>query len=121
MAIHKDMALTPEKKKFLIGEVELEIENLNKAVREGGLPSGVLEAVKANRDSLQNILNKLFQKKGIVTPQETSSTISAIEKSKADRMQRDLKRNLNRILVFGGVLLVLWAGYKLYTKSKSSQ
>ena len=35
MALEKDMALTPEKKQLLVGQVELEIENINKAIREG--------------------------------------------------------------------------------------
>ncbi len=120
MAIEKNTALTPEKKSILIGQVELEIENLNKALRDGGLPFGVLEAVKSNRDSLQNMLNRLFEKKGVVTPQETSSTLNALEKSKADRLQSDMKRNVQRILIFGTVLVVLWVGYKMYTKSKTT-
>jgi len=121
MALEKDMALTPEKKQLLVGQVELEIENINKAIRDGGLTSGVLEAVKSNRDSLQKVLNKLFEKKGVITPQETNSTLFAIDKSKNERLQTDFKRNMKRVLLFGGLLLALGVGYTLFMRSKNRQ
>jgi len=121
MTIEKDKALTPDKKQILIGQVELEIENINKAIRQGGLPSGVLEAVKANRDSLQGVLNRLFEKKGVITPQETNKTIFSLDKSKNDRLQIDFQRNMKRVAIFVGLLLALVIGYTLYTKSKNRQ
>lgn len=121
MPIEKDKAITPEKKQLLVGQVELEIENINKAIRDGGLPSGVLEAVKANKLALQGVLNKLFEKRGVITPSETNSTIEAIENSKTARLQSDFKRNIKRIGVFVGLLVVLGIGYSLYMKSKNKQ
>lgn len=119
MPVEKDKAITPDKKNVLIGQVELEIENLNKAIREGGLSSGVLETVKTNREMLQGILNKLFEKRGVVTPQETNSALNSIENAKKSRLQSDFKRNLKRIAIFGSLALALYVGYKVYTKSKN--
>jgi hypothetical protein len=119
MPVEKDKALTPEKKNLLVGQIELEIENINKAIREGGLDTGVLEAVKANKIKLQNVLNRLFEKRGVITPQETNNALNAIEDAKKSRLQSDLKRNLKRIAVFGSLALALYVGYKVYTKSKN--
>lgn len=118
--IEKNTAVTPDKKKLLIGQVELEIENLNKALREGGLPAGVFESVKSNRDTLQKVLNQLFEKRGVIPPKQTNETLDAIEKAKASRMQQDLKRNLKRIAIYAALGVALWVGYKLYTKSKAN-
>lgn len=118
MPLEKDMILTPEKKNILIGEVQLEIDNINKAIRSGQVSSGVLEVVRANRDSLQGVLNKLFAKKGVITPQETSSALDAIDASKRARLQQDFQKGLKKVVVLVTVLLVLGVGYSLYKKSK---
>lgn len=118
MPLEKDMILTPEKKNILIGEVQLEIDNINKAIRSGQVSSGVLEVVRANRDSLQGVLNKLFAKKGVITPQETSSALDAIDASKRARLQQDFQKGLKKVVVLVTVLLALGVGYSLYKKSK---
>jgi len=63
----------------------------------------------------------LFEKKGVITPQETNSTLFAIDKSKNQRLQTDYKRNMKRVLLFGGLLLALGVGYTLFMRSKNRQ
>jgi hypothetical protein len=121
MPLEKDAILTPEKRNILIGEVELEIENINKSIQSGQLSSDVLALVRANKDSLQGVLNKLFQKKGVVTPQETNSTIEAIDASKRARLQQDFKKGLKKVVLLASVLIVLGIGYTYFIKSKRAQ
>ena len=118
MPVEKDKALTPEKKNLLIGQVQLEIDNINNALKSGGLGSGVMQVVKSNRDSLQGLLNKLFDKKGVITPEETTKTLDAIDKSKRDRLEKDFKVGIKKALIFFGVILVLGVGYSYYIKSR---
>jgi hypothetical protein len=66
------------------------------------------------------VLNKLFEKRGVVTPNQTNETLDAVEKAKAARLQKDLKRNLKRITIYAALGVALWVGYKLYTKSKTN-
>ncbi len=119
MAVEKDRALTPEKKNLLIGQVQLEIENINKAMRSGGLGSGVFEVVKTNRDSLQGVLNKLFEKKGVITPEETNKTIEAIDKSKKDRLEKEFNQGMKKALIFFGLIVAVGIGYTYYIKSRN--
>jgi hypothetical protein len=119
MPVEKDKALTPEKKDLLIGQVQLEIENINNSIRSGGLGSGVLEVVKTNRDSLQGVLNKLFEKKGVITPEETNKTIEAIDKSKKARLEKDFNQGIKRALIIFSLILVAGVGYSYYIKSKN--
>jgi hypothetical protein len=119
MPVEKDKAITPDKKQDLIDQVQKQIDDLNKAITQGGLGSGVLEAVKMNRDRLQKILNKLFEKRGVITPKETNSTIQAIENAKSAQLQTDFKKNMKRIGVFLGIAIALGVGYHFYMKSKN--
>lgn len=120
MPLEKDAILTPEKKNILIGEVQLEIENINKTIQSGQASSELLKIVRANKDSLQGVLNKLFEKRGVITPQETNATLSAIESSKKDRLQSDFKRGMKRIVILASALLVIGIGYTYFIKSKKA-
>ncbi len=121
MPIEKDMALTPEKKKELAKEVQLEINAINEAIRTGGATGAVLETVRQNRDKLQSLVNKILSKKGVVTPQETTDALDAIDKSKRERLAGGYSLTLRKVAIAATVLIVAaWAFYYV-KKVKSSQ
>jgi DNA-binding FrmR family transcriptional regulator len=121
MPLEKDAILTPEKKNILIGEVQLEIDNINKSIQSGQLSSDVVALIRANKDSLQGVLNKLFEKRGVITPQETNATLDAIDASKRARLQQDFKKGLKNVVILASVLIVLGIGYTYFIKSKRAQ
>lgn len=121
MPVEKDMALTPDKKKELAKELQLEINAINEAIRTGGATGAVLETVRQNREKLQGLVNKILSKKGVVTPQETNDALDAVEKSKRQRLASGYSLTLRKVAIAATVLIIAaWAFYYI-KKVKSSQ
>jgi hypothetical protein len=57
----------------------------------------------------------------VITPQETNSTLFALDKSKNERLQTDFNRNIKRVAVFAALLVALGVGYTLFMRSKNRQ
>lgn len=119
--ISKDMALTPDKREALVYQIQKEIEQINETLRKQGAPKAVLEAARRNKDSLQAIVNKILAKKGVITPDETNSTLDAISKSKKERLESDYSTTLKRVAVLGSLLIAAWVALHFIKKSKQGQ
>lgn len=112
MPVEKDKALTPEKKQELAKDIQLEIDEINKAIQQGGVTGAVLESVRQNRERLQGIVNKILTKRGVVTPQETNEALDAVEKSKRERLAGGYSLTLRKVAI--GVAVLIAAGWVYY-------
>jgi hypothetical protein len=101
----KGQTLTPEKKDSLVGLIKSELDNVKLSIDQGKYGDAALGVLKNNQTKLQNLINDLLAKKGVITPDETTSTIDTLAKSKKDRLQQDyvmgLKRGTFYLLAFG--------------------
>lgn len=109
MAIEKGQYFTPEKKQELINEVKSEINSLNNELKNNTLTEDGGNVVRSVRDELQKILNGLFEKKGVVTPQETDKILDVLDDSKRKRLQKDfysgMKKTTIYIIAFSAIII----------------
>lgn len=121
MPITQDMALTPDKKNELARELQLEIDAINQAIKNGGVAGGLLESARQNREKLQALVNKILSKKGVVTPQETNEALDAVEASKRKRLAGGYSLTLRKVAIAAAVIIVAGWAYYYIKKVKSSQ
>lgn len=116
--ITKGQALTPEKKSIIIQQIVNEISSINRAIKDKTLNEEVLRQIKENRDRLQELLNKLLKKVGVVTPSETDEILGKIDDSKKARLQKSYKKSLTT----GTIVLVTFialAGVLVYLSKRN--
>lgn len=116
--ITKGQALTPEKKSIIIQQILNEISAINRAIKDKSVDEEVLRRIKENRDRLQELLNKLLKKVGVITPSETDEILGKIEDSKKARLQKSYRKSLTT----GTIVLVTFialAGVLVYLSKRN--
>jgi len=119
MAVEKGQILTPDKKQKLIDEVTAEIKFLDETTRSSNFGKAVMDSARRNKEVLQGVLNKLFDKKGVITPQETDDVLSSIENSKKQRLEGDYTKGLKRASLYLVGFLAIGAALYFFTKNKN--
>jgi hypothetical protein len=119
MPIEKGQIFTPEKKGALIQEVENEIVKLDSALRKKALGSSALNLVRENRNKLQTLLTLLFEKKGVVTPQETDDILDAIANSKKSRLETQYYLGMKTSTLYLVAFIAIGVGVYFYMKKRA--
>lgn len=96
MEIKENQALTPEKKQFLIQQIQTELALLNDALKQRKYGDAAFLVLQNAQDSLQNAFNKLLDTKGIITPSETTKALDKINQSKRARLEGDFIMGLRK-------------------------
>lgn len=106
---------TPDKKKLLIDEIQRELGLLNDAIKSRGADKE-LSDIKAD---LEKNLNLLFDKKGIVTPQETDTILDLVASSKRARLQTDFYLGMRKSTFYLVAFLAIGVGIYFYNKQRA--
>lgn len=103
--ITKGQIFTPDKKDSLVSQIKAELESVQASINQGKYGEAALGVLQKNQMKLQNLVNGLLSKKGVITPDETNNSIDILAQSKRDRLQGDytmgLKRGTFYLLAFG--------------------
>jgi hypothetical protein len=89
MNIRENQALTPEKKGFLVDQIQQEILLIADTIKQKKYGTAAFFVLQNAQQSLQDTLNRLLEKKGIITPSETSKALDQINQSKRARLEGD--------------------------------
>lgn len=112
MEIRENQALTPDKKVVLINQIQDEIMRLSQSIKTKDYNSAAFILLTNTKDSLQNLLNNLLQKKGVITPNETNSALTTLEKSKKARLEESyfmgLRKGTFYLLTFGVIAVATY-------------
>ena len=117
MAVERGSIFTPDKKQSLIVEIERELTSLRSAIPQ---KSGKLaETLKKIEADLKQQLSNLYDKKGVVTPQETDNILDLISSSKRNRLEADFVLGLRRSTVYLLAFLAVGIGAYVYYKKRA--
>jgi hypothetical protein len=116
--IKENTALTPDKKQVLIDEIQNEIKNVSDAIKSKQYGGAAISIIQSKQIELQNLLNKFLEKKGIITPNETTNTLSLLDNSKKARLQTDYVKSISNTTWIAVGLLVFGIGAYIYLKKK---
>jgi hypothetical protein len=116
--IRENTALTPEKKQLLIDEIKNEISQVSDAINNKQYGSAALTIIQSKQVELQNLLNKFLERKGIITPMETTNTLNSISDSKKARLEKDFAKGISNTTLIGIGIVVLGIATYIYLKKK---
>jgi hypothetical protein len=118
MAINQGTIFTPNKKKTLIDEIQQEMANLDVAIRDVSTKKSLVLKLNTIRATLQQSLTLLYDKKGVVTPQETDRILSQINDSKRSRLESDYYMGMSKTTFYLVAFAALAFGVYFYTKNR---
>lgn len=119
MGVEKGQIFTPDKKKILIDEVQNEINNLNNALNQPSVAEQTASLVRGMKNKLQEALNVLFEKKGVVTPQETDDILNKINEAKRSRLESNYLQGMKRSTLYLVGFILIGLGVYYYTRKKT--
>ena len=115
----EDKTLTPEKKPLLANEISNELNNINDILKKGSNSEAKKESLVSYKDLLQKELDDLFNRKGVITPEETNKTLNKIKESKKARLESDFYSGIKNYSIIIGVFIAIGVGIYIYQKNKS--
>ena len=116
MAIIQGTIFTPNKKKTLIDEIQHELGNLDIAIKDVSTKKSLSLKLTTIRTALQQSLNVLYDKKGVVTPQETDAILDQINDSKRSRLESDYYMGMSKTTFYLVAFVAIAFGVYFYTK-----
>jgi hypothetical protein len=118
MNITKDQIFTPNKKNLILDEIKSEVAQVKNAISSTPNGSGQQSLLNANLIKLQDLLNGILSKKGVITPDETNNTIDVISQSKKDRLARDYVMGATKTTIYLLGAIVVGFGIYWYVKKR---
>ena len=101
----------PNDKNKLADLLNAQLVALNKAMRDNRGNVNMTENIAILQQGLQNLLKKIFEKKGIITPDETNEVLDAVENTKKSIMEgyyQDSKANLGFLQLLGIIVVAIF-------------
>lgn len=121
MELTKGSIFTPDKKRYLTDEIEKEISLLDKEVRGGILGSSYVNTLKDIRTNLKKKLDSLYNKQGVVTPQETDEILDLLGNSKRSRLEKDFYFGMKKSTIYLLAFVAVGFGLYFYTKKEDNE
>lgn len=119
MKVARNQYFTPDKRQELINEVKSEIAQVDSELKNNSIAGVVSEEVQNTRINLQQILNGLFEKKGVVTPQETNKILDVLDTSKRNRLQKDFYKGIKKSTIILIGFAAIAVGAYFYMKKRA--
>ena len=116
MNIQANQILTPNKKNLIIDEIKQEMAQVRTAISGLAPSESTTSVLSDNLKKLQGMLDNLLAKKGVITPDETNTTIDAITDSKKARLQKDYMFGMTKTTLYVVGALALGIGILWYVK-----
>jgi hypothetical protein len=117
--IEKGMFFTLDKKKLLTDEVQSELNKLTDDIRNKGLGGDSDNKLQQSKKKLQEIINLLNGKKGVITPQETDDILTAIDESKRLRLESQFYFGLKKSTFYLVIFAAVGVGTYIYLKKNA--
>lgn len=111
--IQKGDILTPDKKYLLIDELRQELSKLGNfsITQDSGKTVNI-------QTELKTLLEKLINKKGVVTPSETDEILDKIGQAKKARLGSEFSSSMKKAVVYLGIFTAVGIGIYFYMKNR---
>jgi len=107
----RDSALLPNDKNKLSDLINEQLVALNKALIENRGNEVAINTITTLQEGLNNLLKKIFEKKGVITPDETNEVIDYVENSKKMILEgnfNNAQANLGFLKIVGIIIIVIF-------------
>lgn len=110
--------LTRSESQSVITDLKNQITRLKEAMKQKDLVGESVEILNENKDALQNELNKILKKGGLVTEEDYNNAYEKIRQSSKERLVLQSKKTKRGLYFVIGGVLILAAGIYLYKRLK---
>jgi hypothetical protein len=115
----RNSVLLPNDKNKLSDLINEQLVALNKAMRDNNGNIEITNSITVLQEGLQDLLKRIFEKKGVITPDETNEILDKVEETKRKIMQNNYDDSLKTIkvikavgIVFIGIFVIKSLKYK---------
>jgi hypothetical protein len=119
MEIKDNQALTPNKQQYLIDQINGELDTASASIQNGDFSAITIGAINKAKSELQGVLNKFLEKKGVITPSETTDAIEKMNALKKARLEEDYVLGIKKATWFLIAIGVIGVGAYLYYKKRA--
>jgi hypothetical protein len=116
--LEKGQVITPDKKNVIIDALNSEIKNLNEKLRNKEVDDFMRGGLSSSRQTLQNILNSVLDKKGVFTPDETTEIVNKIDEAKRQRLRQNYVVGMKKSAFYILGFVVIGATIYWYSRKK---
>lgn len=106
----------PNDKNKLIEALKQELILLRQKKREGKMDEKLIEVANRQESVLQDMITKFFEKRGVITPEESTQAFLEIDNSKRVRLQRGFTASKRKLLVGASVVVLIAVGWYIWKK-----
>lgn len=107
----RNSVLLPNDKNKLSDLINEQLVALNKAMRDNNGNIEISNSIAVLQEGLQTLLKKIFDKKGVITPDETNEVLDKIEETKRKIMQNnydDSQKSLGFIKLVSIIVIAIF-------------
>lgn len=110
--------LTRGEAQVVFTDLKNEIENVRNQIKSKGVLGGALDALQSKQNVLQDYLNDLLKKGGLITEEDYNKAYSLMKVEKKAELDTLQKKGNQRIMIVGGLVILAVVGYFIYKKYK---
>ena len=110
--------LTRSESQSVITDLKNQVIRLKEAIKQKDLVGESVEILNEKKDALQDELNKLLKKGGLITEEDYNNAYEKIRQSSQERLITQSKKTKRSLYFVVGGVLILAAGIYLYKRLK---
>lgn len=110
--------LTNTESQAVVKDLKLELEKVKNDIANRGITNVGLDFLNTKKDVLQNKLNELLKKGGVITEEDYNDTYKIIRSKEENELKNLYKKANRRVVLFFGIAIATIVGIYLISKKK---
>lgn len=110
--------LTNTESQAVVKDLKLELEKVKNDISNRGITNVGLDFLNTKKDILQNKLNELLKKGGVITEEDYNDTYKIIRSKEENELKNLYKKANRRLVLFFGIAIATIVGIYLISKKK---
>jgi LPXTG-motif cell wall-anchored protein len=102
----------------IVDQLKAKLNELKDKIKEGGLHSAVYTEISNNAKLIQDKLNELLSKKGLLSQSDVNDAYSVIQDVKRSELESQSKKSSTKLLIYVGAAILIIGGVLFYKKRK---
>jgi len=110
--------LTNTESQAVVKDLKLELEKVKNDIANRGITNVGIDFLNTKKDVLQNKLNELLKKGGVITEEDYNDTYKIIRSKEENELKNLYKKANRRVVLFFGIAIATIVGIYLISKKK---
>lgn len=102
----------------VIDQLKAKLNELKDKIKDGNLTTAIYDGITGNAKLIQNKLNELLAKKGLLSQSDVNDAYSVIQDVKRSELESESKKSSTKLFIYVGAAILIIGGIILYKKRK---